>query len=97
MDKLRSKLASRGARGIISLGKAFRVTTIFNINKIVDDNHTNTLDMEEFKKACRDYRIGLTDEEVKVAFNNFDKRGDGNIDYEEFLREVRVRFILNEN
>ncbi len=57
----------------------------------MDDNRSNSLDMYEFRKAAKDYRMGLTDEEIKVAFNNFDKRGDGLIDYEEFLREVRVR------
>lgn len=60
----------------------------------MDDNKTNSLDMEEFKKACKDYRIGLSEEEVKVVFNNFDKRGDGTINYEEFLREIRVNITL---
>jgi Ca2+-binding EF-hand superfamily protein len=46
--------------------------------------------MYEFKKATDSYRVGLTDDEVKLAFGHFDKRGDGTIDYEEFLREVRV-------
>jgi Ca2+-binding EF-hand superfamily protein len=46
--------------------------------------------MSEFKKAMIDYRVGLNDEELKIAFNTFDKRGDGQIDYEEFLREARV-------
>ena len=46
--------------------------------------------MGEFKKACKDYRIGLSEEEIKAVFNHFDKRGDGTIDYEEFLREIRV-------
>jgi Ca2+-binding EF-hand superfamily protein len=58
--------------------------------KIVDDDRSNNLDMYEFKKAAESYRMGLTEEEVKLAFKNFDKRGDGTIDYEEFLREVRV-------
>jgi Ca2+-binding EF-hand superfamily protein len=50
--------------------------------------------MSEFRKAMNDYRVGLTDEEVKIAFNTFDKRGDGNIEYEEFLREARVFLTL---
>ncbi len=46
--------------------------------------------MYEFKKAMNDYRVGFSEEDTKIAFNTFDKRGDGKIDYEEFLREVRV-------
>lgn len=50
--------------------------------------------MYEFKKAMDSYRVGLSEDEIKLAFNNFDKRGDGTINYEEFLREIRVRITL---
>ena len=42
VDRLRKKLASRGARGIIGLSKQFR---------IMDDNHSLSLDKYEFTKA----------------------------------------------
>lgn len=42
VERLRKKLASRGARGIIGLGKQFR---------IMDDNHSMSLDKYEFTKA----------------------------------------------
>jgi hypothetical protein len=42
LAKVRAKLASRGARGIIGLGKQF---------KIFDDNNNRSLDLYEFKKA----------------------------------------------
>jgi len=50
MDTFRQKLAARGARGLIGLGKQF---------KIADDDNSKDLDMNEFKKAVRDFRIGL--------------------------------------
>lgn len=53
MEQFRTKLAARGARGIVGLGKQF---------KIADDNNSKNLDMDEFKKACRDFRIGVTDD-----------------------------------
>ncbi len=56
----------------------------------MDDNNSNSLDINEFTKACKDYRMGLNDEEIKVAFNAFDTTHNGQIDYEEFLREIRV-------
>lgn len=42
IDKVRAKLASRGARGIIGMGKQF---------KIFDDDNSRSLDQYEFKKA----------------------------------------------
>lgn len=50
--------------------------------------------MYEFKKAADSYRVGLSEDDVKIAFNTFDSRGDGQIDYEEFLREVRVNYFF---
>jgi Ca2+-binding EF-hand superfamily protein len=41
-------LASRGARGIIGLQKQF---------KIMDDDRSGDLDMYEFKKGVKDFRV----------------------------------------
>lgn len=43
-----SKLASRGARGIIGLQKQF---------KIMDDDRSHDLDIYEFRKAIKDFRV----------------------------------------
>lgn len=80
LQRIRDKLASRGVRGIISLGKAF---------KIMDDDNSHSLDINEFVKASRDYRLDMTEEEARKAFKAFDRTGDGTIDYDEFLRVVR--------
>jgi hypothetical protein len=45
-----SKLAARGARGIIGLQKQF---------KIADDDRSHDLDQYEFKKAIKDFRIPI--------------------------------------
>jgi hypothetical protein len=42
------KLASRGARGIIGIQRQF---------KIADDDRSHDLDMYEFKKAVKDFRV----------------------------------------
>lgn len=73
-------MCNRGVRGIISIGKAFR---------IMDDDNSRTLDINEFKKAARDYRFELNDTEVEKAFASFDRDGSGTIDYEDFLRSIR--------
>jgi len=80
MEHMRKKIAARGARGISGIGKKF---------KIADDNNSKSLDQMEFKKAMRDFRIGLSDAQVKVAFGCFDRDGSGEISYDEFLRSIR--------
>ena len=50
VDLFADKLASRGARGIIGLQRQF---------KIMDDNHSMDLDIYEFKKGIKDFRIAI--------------------------------------
>ena len=80
MEHIRTKIAARGARGIRGIAKKF---------KIADDNDSKSLDQGEFKKAMHDFRIGLNDKQVGVAFQIFDRDGSGEISYDEFLRSVR--------
>lgn len=48
VDRVRKTIKARGARGILNLGKSF---------KIMDDNGSGSLDNEEFSKAMKSYRI----------------------------------------
>jgi Ca2+-binding EF-hand superfamily protein len=80
VERLRTKLASRGARGIIGLGKQFR---------IMDDNNSRSLDLYEFTKAMKDYMLGFSDNEIKTLYNYFDSDRSGSVDYDEFLRSLR--------
>lgn len=60
--------------------------------KIIDDNNSRSIDLQEFKKACKDFRFDLNDREINLIFKAFDSgNGDGAIDYEEFLTKIRVR------
>jgi Ca2+-binding EF-hand superfamily protein len=52
LGKVKAKLASRGARGIIGMGKQF---------KIFDDDNSRSLDQYEFKKAMKEQMLNLTD------------------------------------
>lgn len=36
-----------------------------------------------------DFRIGLNDQQVGIAFKIFDRDGSGEISYDEFLRSIR--------
>lgn len=80
LEKLRNKLKTRGARGIIGLGKQFR---------IMDDNHSMSLDKFEFNKAMQDYMLGFSEGEIAKLFTTFDLDRSGLIEYDEFLRVIR--------
>lgn len=80
LDKVRAKLASRGARGIIGMGKQF---------KIFDDDNSRSLDVHEFKKAMKEQMLGLSEQDIINIFNVFDRNRDGTIDYDEFVRVLR--------
>lgn len=74
------KLASRGARGILGLARQF---------KIMDDDGSKCLNLNELKQAFRDFRLGIEDSDVEVAFASIDKQRNGEIDYDELLRAIR--------
>lgn len=80
LEKLKNKLASRGARGILGLAKQFQ---------IMDDDGSMTLSMGEFAKACKDFRIDISENEVKTIFAVIDRDRSGYIDYDELLRAIR--------
>ena len=72
----RSKLNQRGARGIFGIQRVF---------KVMDDNNSGTLDIQEFWKALCDFRIQISQEECRALFDKFDLNGDGEISYDELL------------
>ena len=80
LNQIRVKLASRGIEGVCSLARNFR---------IIDDNNSQTIDFNEFKKCCKEFNFGLSDNEIQIAFTSFDRDNSGEIDYDEFLRIIR--------
>ncbi len=79
MNLVREKIVSRGARGINGIKRVF---------KIMDDNDSKTLDMQEFTKAMQDYRITIPKEDIARVYCLFDRDGNGEINYDEFLRSI---------
>ena len=57
----------------------------------MDDDRSQDLDMYEFKKAVKDFRVQILDKDIDRLFNIFDRDRSGKISYDEFLRTVRVR------
>ena len=57
----------------------------------MDDDGSRTLDFKEFKKGVHDYGLVLDDGVVQQAFQTIDKDSSGTVDFDEFLKALRVR------
>ena len=62
----------------------------------MDDDGSRSIDIREFAKGMHDYGLMLEKEEVNDLFNRFDQDGSGTVDFDEFLKNLRVspKFIL---
>lgn len=80
LNAVREGCLKRGACGIKSFGRTFR---------IFDDDRTQSLDKDEFIKGLTDYRIDLPPEEMGKLFDDFDTDGSGSVNFDEFLMHLR--------
>ena len=68
----KNKIKNRGSRGIMSLRRTFM---------IYDDNNSDIITFQQFQKYIYDFRIPITDDQIKGVFNLFDKEKKGEINY----------------
>lgn len=54
----------------------------------MDDDGSGYLDNAEFAKALKSYRISSDPLEIEAIFDHFDPDDNGEIVYDEFLREI---------
>lgn len=80
VEKLRLFALSRGAKGILGLGRMFRR---------MDDDGSKALNFAEFYKGISDTGLELSEADAKVMFHRFDKDGSGSVNIDEFLLAVR--------
>lgn len=78
---MRKQLAERGATGILGLSRKF---------KQMDDDGSNSLSIQEFRNAIKEFGLDFTEAEIAELFNTFDRDRSGTIDYTEFLLKIRV-------
>ncbi len=76
----RERIKGRGARGIMGIQRLF---------KIMDDDGSRSLSEAEFAKACSNFKIGISDENIPVLFRAFDTNRDGTLNIDEFLMAIR--------
>lgn len=79
--KLKDKLASRGARGIAGLSRAF---------KRMDNDGNKSLNFIEFSQALAEMGLNLLEPEKRQLFMFFDKDRSGSVSYDELLVSLRV-------
>lgn len=65
--------------------------------RIMDDNRSGDLSLEEFTNGLKDFGLSVSDEEYKSLFQIFDRDGNGTVKYDEFLRAIRVYAIESPN
>lgn len=58
--------------------------------KIMDDDGSKSLCLQEFRKAMRESQVELTEDELQQLFRFFDRDGNGTINYDEFVFGLRV-------
>jgi Ca2+-binding EF-hand superfamily protein len=62
---------------------------LFKIFKVYDKNQNGYLELDEYIECLKDQQLNLTGEEVITMSLSADTNGDGQIDYEEFMKHFR--------
>lgn len=55
----------------------------------MDDDGSKSISLYEFTKACKDFKVGINEENVPLVFAAFDSNRDGTLNYDEFLMAIR--------
>jgi calcyphosin len=75
------KIQARGTLGIRGLARMF---------KILDNNGNRQLDLRELQYGLGDFGISVDEEQAKVILQAFDRDRSGTVNFDEFLRAIRV-------
>lgn len=55
----------------------------------MDDDNSKSISLPEFAKACKDFRVGINEDNVPQLFDLFDTNHDGTLNIDEFLMAIR--------
>jgi len=79
INKLRTQLAAKGAKGQVGIHKWF---------KSMDEDGNNLLSKAEFKRAMKLLRMDLSEEQCNAFFTTLDVLSEGSINFPAFARKV---------
>jgi len=79
MDILRQRLRAKAAGGARQMFKMF---------KEMDRDASGTIDAKEFKQFLKHWNIDTSDKNVEAIIRANDSNGDGQLDYQEFVKQV---------
>ena len=48
---------------------------------MMDDDESQSISLPEFIKVCKDFKVGISEDNVPILFKLFDKNNDGTINY----------------
>ena len=80
MDQVRDKCMEKNIHGIRALAHVFRT---------MDTDFNKALCFREFRDGFERFGMNFTKDELVKIFKNFDKDLSGEIDFHEFLQELR--------
>jgi Ca2+-binding EF-hand superfamily protein len=55
----------------------------------MDDDGSKSISLYEFTKACKDFKVGVSEDNVPILFEQFDTNRDGCLNIDEFLMAIR--------
>lgn len=62
----------------------------------MDDDKNRKLSVDEFKKGIDEYGLNFSKAEIEQIFRDMDTDNSGSVDFDEFLRRLRVCFTLHQ-
>eukprot|EP01032_Pedospumella_encystans_P026063 gene26063-29439_t len=80
LENMKKEIKARGSDGFLGLQRRFR---------IMDDDGSKNLSLLEFKKALQEFKLKLTEVDIRALFEYFDSDDSGAIDFEEFIQGLR--------
>lgn len=75
--KIMERSAAGGLRGMIRIFKA------------MDNNKNGLLDVDDFRWGLMDYGVSISKDEAVQVLKHFDRDGNGQVDFNEFVRTLR--------
>ena len=58
----------------------------------MDSSGNNKLECEEFRNGLGEFGIDITPEDAQALMKRLDSNHDGSVDFQEFLRALKVSF-----